>query len=86
MPEGTDRCPLCDQNILLPFRKRISQTESETVILCANPKCNAMFLPVSSNSMQLISCEMGDALEKYRAPLTLDEWYQVWKQTHARSV
>jgi hypothetical protein len=83
MAGGTDRCPVCDGNILMPFRKR-TQGDVEVVVVCANQRCNATFRMVSPGSMQLVACEEADALTRYPTAMTLAQWYEVWKETHAR--
>jgi hypothetical protein len=70
MAESTNRCPICDENILMPFRKRLSETQFDHVVVCANQRCKATFrlLPRKvdavdflrpSGSTHQISCTPG---------------------------
>jgi len=68
----------------MPFRKRISETQFDHVVVCANQRCKATFRLMPQKSMQLISCDDPEALTKYPAPLAFDEWFRIWQLTHAR--
>ena len=84
MAESTNRCPICDQNILLPFRKRISETQVDNVVVCANQSCKATFRLMPERSMWLVGCDDPTALDTYPQPLPFEAWFRIWQQTHAR--
>jgi hypothetical protein len=52
--------------------------------VCANQRCNATLRLLARESMQLISCDDPEALQKYPQPLPFAEWFRIWQQTHAR--
>lgn len=81
---STNRCPICDANILMPFRKRISETEFDHVVVCANQSCRATFRLLPQKSMELIGCEDPATLVEYPDPLSFEQWFQVWQRTHAK--
>jgi hypothetical protein len=84
MTASTNRCPICDENILMPFRKRLSETQFDHVVVCANQHCKATFRLLPQKSMQLVSCDDPGALTRYPAPLDFDAWLRIWQITHAR--
>ena len=82
MTDKTDRCPICDRNVLMAFQKKLSPSEIEKVLLCANPPCSALFKLIAPNKLQLMDCADPTALENFPEPMTETEWFAIWKTNH----